>query len=119
MSEQEGGVVLVGTSHVSERSVEEVESAIDEEEPDVVAVELDEKRYKSIKGDGPDDLSPQDLIQGSKPFELLIYWLLSYLQTKMGDRFGIEPVESESVPCRDVTGVEVGGPVVVFDDGGA
>jgi pheromone shutdown-related protein TraB len=88
---KEGEVVLVGTSHVSEKSVEEVERVIDEEDPDVVAVELDEKRYKSIKGDGPDDLNPQDLIQGNKPFELLIYWLLSYLQTKMGDRFGIEP----------------------------
>jgi len=87
----EGEVVLVGTSHVSEKSVEEVERVIDEEDPDVVAVELDEKRYKSIKGDGPDDLNPRDLIQGNKPFELLIYWLLSYLQTKMGDRFGIEP----------------------------
>lgn len=93
MSEQqgEGEVILVGTSHVSEKSVEEVERVIDEEEPDIVAVELDEKRYKSIKGDGPDDLDPKDLIRGNKPFELLVYWLLSYLQTKMGDRFGIEP----------------------------
>jgi pheromone shutdown-related protein TraB len=91
MSEQEGEVVLVGTSHVSEKSVEEVENAIEEEEPDVVAVELDEKRYKSVKGEGPQDLDPKDLIQGNKPFELLVYWLLSYLQTKMGDRFGIEP----------------------------
>jgi pheromone shutdown-related protein TraB len=93
MSEQEkeGEVVLVGTSHVSEKSVEEVERVIDEEEPDIVAVELDEKRYKSIKGDGPDDIDAKDLIKGNKPFELLVYWLLSYLQTKMGDRFGIEP----------------------------
>jgi len=93
MSEQEneGEVVLVGTSHVSEKSVEEVERVIDEEDPDVVAVELDEKRYKSIKGDGPDDIEAKDLIKGNKPFELLVYWLLSYLQTKMGDRFGIEP----------------------------
>jgi pheromone shutdown-related protein TraB len=93
MSEQEneGEVVLVGTSHVSEKSVEEVERVIEEEEPDIVAVELDEKRYKSIKGDGPDDIDAKDLIKGNKPFELLVYWLLSYLQTKMGDRFGIEP----------------------------
>lgn len=93
MSEQEneGEVVLVGTSHVSEKSVEEVERVIEEEKPDIVAVELDEKRYKSIKGDGPDDIEAKDLIKGNKPFELLVYWLLSYLQTKMGDRFGIEP----------------------------
>jgi pheromone shutdown-related protein TraB len=93
MSEQEkeGEVVLVGTSHISEKSVEEVERAVEEEDPDIVAVELDEKRYKSIKGDGPEEVEAKDLIKGNKPFELLVYWLLSYLQTKMGDKFGIEP----------------------------
>ncbi len=89
--EGDGEIFLVGTAHVSEKSVEDVERAIDEHEPDVVAVELDEKRFKSIKGDTPDDLSPKDLLEGNKPFELLIYWLLSYLQTKLGDEFGIEP----------------------------
>ncbi len=88
---EEGEVHVVGTAHVSEKSVDDVERAIEEHDPDVVAVELDEKRYKSIRGDTPDDLSPKDLLEGNKPFELLIYWLLSYLQTKMGDRFGIEP----------------------------
>jgi len=95
MSEQDeegrGEVILVGTSHISEKSVEEVEETIDEEEPDVVAVELDEQRYKSMKGDGPDEIEAKDLIQGNKPFEFFVYWLMSYLQTRMGDRFGIEP----------------------------
>ncbi len=37
-----GRVDVVGTAHVSEHSVTEVESAIEESEPDIVAVELDE-----------------------------------------------------------------------------
>lgn len=87
----EGEIVLVGTAHVSEESVEDVRRAVEEEQPDIVAVELDERRYKSIKGETPDEIEPRDLLQGSKPVEFLIYWLLSYLQAKLGDRFGIEP----------------------------
>ena len=41
-------LVLVGTAHVSKASVEEVEEAIKEHKPDVVAVELDEKRYEVL-----------------------------------------------------------------------
>ncbi|HUL61561.1 MAG TPA: TraB/GumN family protein, partial [Methanocella sp.] len=38
-------VILVGTAHVSEKSIREVEEAIDRYRPDVVAVELDERRF--------------------------------------------------------------------------
>ena len=40
--------VLVGTAHVSKSSVEEVEAAIREENPDVVCIELDESRYRTL-----------------------------------------------------------------------
>ncbi|MDY6780322.1 MAG: TraB/GumN family protein, partial [Halobacteria archaeon] len=87
-----GEVILVGTAHVSQKSAEKVRDTVEETEPDVVAVELDENRYKSIKGEEKtEDLSPRDLLEGNKPFEFLVYWLLSYLQTKIGDEFGIEP----------------------------
>ena len=42
-------VVLVGTAHVSERSAAEVRDAVREEDPDIVAVELDPRRYEKIK----------------------------------------------------------------------
>lgn len=42
-------VVLVGTAHVSERSAAEVRDAVREEDPDVVAVELDPRRYEKLK----------------------------------------------------------------------
>lgn len=35
---------LVGTAHVSQKSVEEVRSAIEEFQPDIVGVELDRGR---------------------------------------------------------------------------
>ncbi|QLG27043.1 TraB/GumN family protein [Halorarum halophilum] len=87
----DGSVRVVGTAHVSAESVDEVEAVIDEERPDVVAVELDEGRYRQMKGETPDDLDPGDLLQGNTVFQFLAYWMLSYVQTRMGDRFDIEP----------------------------
>ena len=86
-----GSVTVVGTAHVSEHSVEEVEEAIDRERPDVVAVELDEGRYRQMKGETPDDLDASDLLKGNTVFQFLAYWMLSYVQTQLGERFDIEP----------------------------
>lgn len=47
--EGRGEVEIVGTAHVSERSAEEVQCAIEEHDPDVVAVELDSARYESLR----------------------------------------------------------------------
>lgn len=44
-------VRILGTSHVSRDSVEEIERAIREEEPEVVALELDPVRLNALLGD--------------------------------------------------------------------
>ncbi len=87
----ECSVTVVGTAHVSSRSVEEVEATIERERPDVVAVELDEGRYRRLNGEAPDDLDAGDLLRGNTVFQFLAYWILSYVQTQLGDRFDIEP----------------------------
>jgi len=86
-----GSVTVVGTAHVSEHSVDEVEETIEAERPDVVAVELDEGRYRQMQGETPDDLDAGDLLRGNTVFQFLAYWMLSYVQTQLGDRFDIEP----------------------------
>jgi pheromone shutdown protein TraB len=94
MSEQateRGSVRVVGTAHVSADSVDEVERAIAEERPDVVAVELDEGRYRQLQGDSPEDLDASDLLRGNTVFQFLAYWMLSYVQTRMGEEFDIQP----------------------------
>ncbi|MFQ3318744.1 MAG: pheromone shutdown protein TraB [Natronomonas sp.] len=88
---EEGSVRVVGTAHVSEASVNEVEEVIDAERPDVVAVELDEGRYRQMKGETPDDLDAGDLLRGNTVYQFLAYWMLSYIQARLGDRFDIEP----------------------------
>jgi len=89
--ESEGSVHLVGTAHVSQDSVETVEREIEERDPDVVAVELDEGRYRQLKGEAPDDIDPKDLLRGSLAFQFLAYWLLSYVQQRLGEKFDVSP----------------------------
>jgi len=86
-----GSVTVVGTAHVSEDSVREVEETIERERPDVVAVELDESRYRRIKGEAPEDIEARDLIRGQMVFQFIAYWLLSYVQTRLGERFDVTP----------------------------
>jgi pheromone shutdown-related protein TraB len=91
MSSDGGSVRVVGTAHVSEASVEEVESVIEEERPDIVAVELDKGRYRQLQGETPEDLDAGDLLRGNTVYQFLAYWMLSYVQARLGDRFDIEP----------------------------
>jgi pheromone shutdown protein TraB len=86
-----GSVTVLGTAHVSQDSVEEVEETIERERPDVVAVELDQSRYRRMQGDAPDEIDAKDLIRGRMVFQFIAYWLLSYVQTRLGERFDVTP----------------------------
>ncbi|WP_435332776.1 TraB/GumN family protein [Haloarchaeobius sp. TZWWS8] len=87
----EGSVHVLGTAHVSEKSVQEVRDTIATDQPDVVAVELDEGRYRQMRGETPDDIEPRDLLKGNTVFQFLAYWMLSYVQTRLGEQFDIQP----------------------------
>ncbi|WP_256289867.1 TraB/GumN family protein [Halobellus inordinatus] len=88
---EKGRVRVVGTAHVSEESVREVEETIEAERPDVVAVELDEGRYRQMKGGEPDDIEPGDLLRGNTVFQFIAYWMLSYVQARLGEEFDVTP----------------------------
>ncbi|MFB6162761.1 MAG: TraB/GumN family protein [Halococcoides sp.] len=87
----EGSVEVIGTAHVSPDSVSEVEAEIAERDHDVVAVELDRGRYRQLQGETPDDLDPDDLLGGRTIYQFIAYWILSYVQARMGEKFDIEP----------------------------
>ena len=81
---------LVGTAHVSQNSIDEVRLAIEEFQPDVVAVELDRGRFAAIKKEGkPPEMD--DIIKGGNFNETLVQWMLAYIQRKIGMDVGIEP----------------------------
>ncbi len=104
----EGSITLVGTAHVSHDSVKEVEETVERERPDVVAVELDETRYGRLKGETPDDIEADDLISGRTVYQFLAYWMLSYVQARLGDRFDIEPGADMMAAIESAEGVGAG-----------
>ena len=105
---EEGSVRVVGTAHVSEASVEEVKTVIDTERPDVVAVELDEGRYRQLRGEAPEDLDANDLLKGNTVYQFLAYWMLSYVQARLGDRFDIEPGADMKAAIDTAEGIGIG-----------
>ncbi|HRY75136.1 MAG TPA: TraB/GumN family protein [Methanoregulaceae archaeon] len=81
---------IVGTAHVSKESVDEVEAAFAEFNPDVVAVELDPGRYAALKKKMAEP-TVSEVLQSGNFTQLLIQWTLSYLQRKIGMDVGVEP----------------------------
>lgn len=85
-------IVVVGTAHVSEKSVQEVTSAIEEKKPDIVAVELCPARYKSLTGQEEEkEIKISELLSGGKLYFFLVQWFLAYIQKKIGDEMGVKP----------------------------
>jgi len=83
-------VRIVGTAHVSQKSVEEVEAAIGEFNPEVVAIELDPARFSALKKQARDP-TVHDVLEVKNFNSLLVQWLLAYLQRKIGVDVGVEP----------------------------
>ncbi|MBN2298449.1 MAG: TraB/GumN family protein, partial [Deltaproteobacteria bacterium] len=85
-------VILVGTAHVSKSSVEEVRQAIEENDPDTVAVELCQSRYEVMKN--PKNWQEMDIIKVIKEKKaafLFANLVMASFQKRVGERFGIRP----------------------------
>lgn len=85
-------VVLVGTKHVSKDSVEEVETVIEEEQPDIVGVELDENRLASLEGKTKwKDIDLLEAIKQGQGYLLAANLFLMIYQKKLGVKEGVKP----------------------------
>ncbi|MDD4093007.1 MAG: TraB/GumN family protein [Methanothrix sp.] len=85
-------IIIVGTAHVSEKSVQEVVSKIEETRPDIVAVELCLARYRSLTGQEEEkEIKISELLSGGKLYFLLVQWFLAYIQRKIGEEMGVKP----------------------------
>jgi pheromone shutdown-related protein TraB len=85
-----GELRIVGTAHVSKKSVEEVRAAMEEFHPDVVAVELDPARYAVLKQQ-EEQPAIADILKSHQFTELLVQWTLVHLQRRIGMEVGVEP----------------------------
>jgi pheromone shutdown-related protein TraB len=102
-------IVIVGTAHVSEKSVEEVRDVIRREKPDIVAVELCRPRFEALQDKGASsrntELPIREMLSGGKFYYLLVQILLSYIQKKIGKEMGVDP-GSEMIAAIDAARAE-------------
>jgi len=85
-------VYLVGTAHVSEESVRDVERTIDLLKPDIVAVELCEQRLSALKEEkrwGETEIT--DVLKSGRIYLFLLQILLTNFQRKVGSKVGVKP----------------------------
>ncbi len=85
-------VVLVGTAHISQASVELVRRVIEQEKPDRVCVELDPQRYEALaKQKQWEALDLKEIIRKKQLPNLLINLLLAAYQKRLGGQLGVVP----------------------------
>lgn len=86
------GFILVGTAHVSQESVEIARRAIEEERPDCVCVELDQRRYEALSHEKPfETLDLKEVIRRGQLSTLLVNLVLASYQRKLGHQLGVVP----------------------------
>lgn len=83
---------LIGTAHISKVSAELVEKVIRNENPDCVCLELDEKRFHSLKNAKKwENLNLKEIIKKKQLSTLLINVALASYQKKLAKKLDIEP----------------------------
>jgi pheromone shutdown-related protein TraB len=93
--------LLLGTAHISSRSVEEVREVIRAEKPDRVCVELDAARYSSLtEPNSWQKLNITEVLKKGKGFLLLANLVLSSFQRRLGASLGASPGEEMLTAVR-------------------
>lgn len=103
-------VVLLGTAHISQQSVEEVRKAIEEEKPDVVGVELDAKRFNQLRqGEKWQNTNIGEIISSGQAYLFLLTIMLTNLQRSLGQQVGVKPGAEmlEAVKAAEENGIPI------------
>lgn len=107
-------IILLGTAHISQESIAQVEETIRQERPDCVAVELDDQRLASMKN--PESWRNLDIVsvlKNGQGFMLLANLVLSAFQKRMGNDVGVKP--GEDMKAAITVSEELGIPSVMVD----
>ena len=85
-------IVLVGTAHVSKKSVEEVKAAVEAFSPDIIGVELDGGRYEALRDRAGWGKTPvTTIIRSGRAYFFMAQLFLASFQRRLAERFGVEP----------------------------
>lgn len=82
-------IVLVPTSHIARESLERVRAAVEKENPDCIAVELDHNRYQSMLME--QSISSLQMLKKLGLSTWLVYVLFRKIQRSLGKRVNIFP----------------------------
>src|SRR5210317_739178 len=113
---EQGGrsIILVGTAHVSQQSVELVQEVIQREKPDKVCIELDEKRHQALSDENRwQKLDLKTVIKNRQLSTLMVSIMMAGYQKKLGDNLGVTPGAELLAASR--TAERLGIPVCLCD----
>jgi pheromone shutdown-related protein TraB len=85
-------IILVGTAHISQASVDLVKTVIEQEIPDCVCLELDDKRYQALTQKKQwESLDLKAIIRDKQLSTLLVSLLMASYQKRLGSKLGVSP----------------------------
>lgn len=85
-------IILVGTAHISQESVQLVRTVIDQEHPDCVCLELDDKRYQALtQKERWQSLDLREIIRKKQLSTLVISLFMASYQKRLGSKLGVIP----------------------------
>ncbi|MBW1637386.1 MAG: TraB/GumN family protein [Deltaproteobacteria bacterium] len=85
-------IILVGTAHISQESVDLVKTVIEQEQPDCVCLELDDQRYQALSQKKKwQALDLKRIIKNKQLSTLLVSLLMASYQKRLGGAMGVKP----------------------------
>ena len=107
-------ILLVGTAHISQQSTDLVTRVIEQERPDAVCVELDEKRYTALsRQNNWENLDLKQVVRNKQLATLMVNLILAAYQKKLGGQLGIKPGAELLAAAR--TAEQMGVPIALCD----
>jgi pheromone shutdown-related protein TraB len=103
-------LVLVGTAHISQQSVDLVREVIDRERPDCVCVELDAQRYEALSQERRFEAQDlREIIRNQQLAALLMNIVLASYQKRLGMKLGVTPGREllEATQVADELGIPI------------
>ena len=85
-------ILLIGTAHISQSSVDEVNTVINQVQPDTVCIELCSSRYQAMLAkDQWKNMDIFKVIREGKSFLLFANLIMTAFQKRLGSRLGVKP----------------------------
>ncbi len=103
-------VYLVGTAHVSAKSVQDVRDTVSAVSPDTIAVELCEPRYRGMKGaDGWKNTDIFRVVREKKATFLLAQLAMQAFYRRLGKQLEVQPGAEmlAGIECAETTGARL------------